>query len=148
MNKMCQQENEDPQTFVLRSIQVRESIMNNSLAEGGIRYDRGLVNSLFLHTVRTGLRDDSVKARLEPLLEETAKTPDEILLAKVNVIASEEVERKTKRGESVKKKIVVSEAHATDSSELDSNAPRSQSYRKVAATVGADSELADSVKQL
>ena len=68
-----------------------------SEAEGSIRYDADLVQSLFLHTIRTGLVDDSVKARIEPLVRKGADTPDDVLIQEVNIAASEEAERKQKR---------------------------------------------------
>ena len=98
LNNMVQLENEDAQTFVLRAMETREKVLMASGAEGSIRYDADLVQSLFQHTIRTGLTDDAIKSGIEPLIRKGAVTPDDILIQEVNVIASEEAERKKKIG--------------------------------------------------
>ena len=97
LNNLVQLESEDAQSFVLRAMELREKVLMASGAEGSIRYDADLVQSLFLHTIRTGIADDAVKARMEPLVRKGAVTPDDLLVQEVNIAASEEAERKQKR---------------------------------------------------
>ena len=68
---------------------------------------------MFLHTVRTGLRDDSVKSRVEGMLKRG--TSDEDLFSELNTAALEEEERKLKRksthqSSSIKKSVTINEA--------------------------------------
>ena len=97
LNSTCQTENEDAQEFVLRAMELRQKVIIASDADGALKYDPALVNALFTHTVRTGLLDDAVKARLEPFLTEGITVSDELLISKVNVASSEEKERKAKQ---------------------------------------------------
>ena len=98
LNNTVQMESEDVQSFVLRAMELREKIAISSAAEGSIAYDAKCVESLFFHTVRTGMADDAVKARLDPFLRKGVSTPDDILIQEVNAAASEEAERRKKRG--------------------------------------------------
>ena len=98
LNDVFQGEKEDPQAFVLRAMGIREKILKASEAEpeGALRYDKNLVHNMFLHAIRTGLRDDAVKNRVDGLLNRN--TLDEELLLQLNTAALEEEERKLKRG--------------------------------------------------
>ena len=114
MNSEFQKNDEDPQKFILRTMELREKIKQASLAEGSIRFDAQGVRDLFLHTVRTGLRDDSIKSQIEPLVRRGASTSDEELIHEVNLVVSEEAERHKKRGD--KKKVNVAAASVQEQS--------------------------------
>ena len=118
LNNAYQLDTEDAQKFVLRAMELREKVLLASKAEGSIRYDEELVQALFLHTVRTGLQDDSIKARIEPLVRKGVFTPDETLIQELNLVTSEEAERKSKRGLSGKTKLQVAEANVSTSNPL------------------------------
>ena len=62
-----------------------------------MKYEPSLVHPLFLHTVETGLQDDSIRNKLRPFLQKTNVT-DEELMEQINVVVSEESERKGKLG--------------------------------------------------
>ena len=70
--------------------------MSNA-TDGSIKYEPSLVQALFLHVVETGLQDESVRAKLHPLLE-VASVTDEQLMERVNRIMSAEKEHQNKMG--------------------------------------------------
>ncbi len=51
---------------------------------------------MFLHTVLTGLQNDSIRSDLQPYLTRT-NVSDELLLGKVNVACANETERQNKK---------------------------------------------------
>ena len=108
-----QLETEDSQKFVLRAMELREKVLQASQADGSIRYDESLVQAVFLRTVRTGLYDDTIKARIDPFIRKGASTSDEELIQELNLVASEEAERKLKKGMAEKRKVNINEACAS-----------------------------------
>ena len=60
-----------------------------------IKYDRQLVQSLFLHCIETGLQDDIVRAKMRPLLTKPSVS-DEELIKELNIAAPAEAKRKMK----------------------------------------------------
>lgn len=120
LNNACQADAEDAQKFVLRAMDLRERVTMASKAEGAISYNEDLVQSMFLHSIRTGLQDDAVKSRLESFLGKDAKTPDNILIQELNQIASEETERKIKMKDhrSTDQKVKIAEVTATSNDKL------------------------------
>ncbi|KAL3979220.1 hypothetical protein ACER0C_017770 [Sarotherodon galilaeus] len=88
---------ETPQTFLIRALDLRQkNLLASQEAESGLRYDPVLVQSMFLHTVLTGLQNDNIKSDLQPYLQETI-TSDELLLEKLNVACANEAERQNKK---------------------------------------------------
>ncbi|GAA6092193.1 uncharacterized protein LOC117595539 [Tachysurus ichikawai] len=93
----CQGNKETPQSFLMRVLDLRQKILFASQeAESGLKYDPALVQSMFLHTVLTGLQSDSIKVDMQPLLLDT-KTTDEALLEKLNIACANEAERQKKK---------------------------------------------------
>lgn len=88
---------ETPQNFLIRTLDLRQKILFASQeAESGLKYDPDLVQNMFLHTVLTGLQNDSIKRDLQPHLEQS-DIPDELLLEKVNTACAYETERQNKK---------------------------------------------------
>ena len=106
LNSVIQLESETALNFVLRAMELREKVKMASDAENSFKYGRDLVQSLFLHAIRTGLLDDSVKSRMESLLKPEADTTDEVLIEQLNAASAEETERKKKRVNRHEKKCV------------------------------------------
>lgn len=107
---------ETPQTFLIRALDLRQKILFASQeAESGLRYDPALVQSMFLHTVLTGLQDDSIKSDMQPYLQQPHSS-DELLLEKLNIACANETERQKK------KKLLVHQRPATVHSAQTSNA--------------------------
>lgn len=88
---------ETPQNFVICALDVRQKILFASQeSESGLKYDPGLVQNMFQHTVLTGLYTDNLKRDLQPYLE-LPNISDELLLEKLNTFCAYESERQDKR---------------------------------------------------
>lgn len=97
LSSEVQSSKETPQNFLLRAMDLRQKILFASQeAESGLKYDPALVQSLFMHTVLTGLQSDNVKIDMQPYLLHPT-TSDEVLLEKVNIACANEKERQDKR---------------------------------------------------
>ena len=89
-----QAHNESPYNFVVRLMNVRQKVLFVSY-EGLARYPEKLVQGTFLHSVLTGLRSETLRSELRPLLEST-DTTDELLLEKLSVAVLNEKEHQEK----------------------------------------------------
>ncbi|KAK0135228.1 hypothetical protein N1851_028947 [Merluccius polli] len=88
---------ETPQNFLIRTFDLRQKILFASQEdESGLKYDPGLVQNMFLHTVLTGLQNDNIKRDLQPYLEQT-DISDELLLERMNTACAYETERQNKK---------------------------------------------------
>ena len=97
LSSEVQSSKETPQNFLLRTMDIRQKILFASQeAESGLKYDPALVQSLFMHTILTGLQSDNVKSDMQPYLLQPT-TSDEVLLEKVNVACANEKERQDKK---------------------------------------------------
>ena len=75
LSVLHQEANESPQDFLVRALNLKQQIIFVSNAtDGSIKYEPSLVQALFLHVVETGLQDESVRAKLRPLLEVASVT--------------------------------------------------------------------------
>lgn len=64
-----QQSKKIPQSFLLRLLYLKQKVLFASQeSETGLKYDPALVQRMLLHTVLTGLRNDSVRIDMQPLL--------------------------------------------------------------------------------
>jgi len=95
LTSLVQGQKESPSDFLLRAMSLREKIIFTSQEETGIQYDVSLIRSLFKHSVETGLRDESLRNKLRPVLHITEIT-DELLMENLNKFVSEENERQLK----------------------------------------------------
>lgn len=92
-----QNSKETPQNFLIRAMDLRQKILFASQeADSSLKYDPVLVQSLFMHTVLTGLQSDNIKGDLQPYLLQT-DTSDELLLEKLNISCANEKERQDKK---------------------------------------------------
>lgn len=92
-----QSSKETPQNFLIRAMDLRQKILFASQeAESSLKYDPALVQSMFMHTILTGLQNDNVKTDLQPYLLQPA-TSDELLLERLNTACANEKERQDKK---------------------------------------------------
>ena len=114
---IAQQPNEDPQSFLMRALTVRQKIITASKElDSGIKYDASSVQSLFLHAVETGLTDETIRAKIRPLTQ-NLKVADEDLIGAMSLAISAEAERSNKfnltsKGKSVKVSAIESAAES------------------------------------
>ncbi len=100
-----QNNKETPQSFLIRAMDLRQKILFASQeVESSLKYDPALVQSLFMHTVLTGLQNDNIKSDLQPYLLQT-QTSDEVLLEKVNIACANEKERQDKKKHSAPSRV-------------------------------------------
>ena len=80
----------------MKALDLRQKILFASKeADMTIKYNQWLVQSLFLHCLQTGLRDDTVRVKMRPLLQNT-EVSDEELIKEISLASSTETERKMK----------------------------------------------------
>ena len=101
---ITQNPKEDPQSFLIRALTVRQKIIFASKESGSnITYDESSVQGLFLHALETGLIDETVRAKMRPALKDPS-VADEDLIEAMNQVMSAEAERMNKFGTSGKAK--------------------------------------------
>ena len=113
LSTLTQAPNEDAQAFLFRALELRQrAIFTCTEADSKIKYDKSLIQNLFLHSVETGLRDESVRSKLRPFLQNPS-IPDEELIGEMNVIFSQEQERDAKLGKKSQKHTFARVEHIT-----------------------------------
>ena len=93
-----QKEDEDPQQFLMRVLELRQKCLLVSEKPGEVPYSEDLVQAMFLKSLRTGLANNNVKTRVEAFIEQNDEVDINSLIQVTNKIASEEAERECKRG--------------------------------------------------
>ena len=92
LTNIAQQPNEDPQSFLMRALTIRQKIISASKeSDSGIKYDASSVQSLFLHALETGLADETIRAKIRPLTKDP-KVADEDLIGAMSLAISAETE--------------------------------------------------------
>ena len=105
LNRLIQKEGESCQDFLFRALGLRQKVLLASEAEGAIKYDELLVRSVFLHSLKTGFLNQTVRNHMSPFLDSSKMTPDSILISEVNKVAAEEQERLGKVKDNSSKKV-------------------------------------------
>ncbi|KAK2558824.1 hypothetical protein P5673_019039, partial [Acropora cervicornis] len=93
---VCQQNNESPQQFLLRALDLRNKV-NFASQESDCEFNYGfsLIQKTFAKSFETGPRDDILASNLRATLRTPGLT-DEELMKQVNELASQQAERNTK----------------------------------------------------
>ena len=114
LSVLCQAAKESPQEFLIRAMNLRQQITFASQAtDSSVKYEAPLVQSLFIHVVETGLQQESIRAKLRPLLEK-ANVSDEELMERINTAVSAETERLNKMGSRKSPQVSHVDAQTTD----------------------------------
>ena len=74
---------------------MKKIILCSQKDKSSLEYDQRLIQSLFLRTVETGLRDESIRIKLRTFLWDE-NIGDEKLLLELNTAAYEKAERQAK----------------------------------------------------
>lgn len=90
---IAQETNEDPQSFLVRALDIRQKLLFASQAEDTAER----LSRVYFYTIETGLRDDSIRMKLRPQLQESQVT-DETLLQQISSIVAAEKDHKNKLG--------------------------------------------------
>lgn len=81
---------ESPQSFLLRALSLKQGVLFAS--DKKFRYEKPLVDAMFVQSVCTGLTDMDIRQEMKPLLM-TENLSDEDLLEKLNQVVCREAER-------------------------------------------------------
>ena len=96
LSNIVQGKNESALNFLMRCLKLREQIIVSSQEQNAaIKFDENHVQSVFIHSVETGLIDDTIRNRMRPFLQ-NKKVPDETLIREINLAMSIENERVNK----------------------------------------------------
>ena len=93
LTQLAQKEGQLAIQFFMDAIQIRQLIVVGSQVEGNVSYDPALVNATFIHTIRTGLRDEAVRAHMLPLLSDVNPADDNTLIREIHRAVGEAEER-------------------------------------------------------
>lgn len=107
LGQLCQNPQEKSTDFLLRAMQTRQRTTAAAVAEGDLYNDK-LVQGTFIRTVKTGLREESIRAQLAPHLSQGKTVEDSVLLRETN-LADLEYEEKTKK-QKRERKVTVAQA--------------------------------------
>ena len=109
LSQLAQQEDELAISFFMTALKTRQLIVVGSQVEGNVSYDPKLVHSTFLHTIRTGLRDESVRSHMLPFLSESTMVDDNTLIRELHkaVAEAEEHRKKTEKSHEKAKPVKV-----------------------------------------
>ena len=145
LDNISQMPKEDPQSFLIRALTIRQKIVFASLeSDSKINYDEELVQGLFRHAVETGIADKTIRAKIRPLLKNTS-VADEDLIETMSLAMSAESERANKftQGKSVKQSVTkVSKLEAEVSGEPQESSQGNQRENQILAALKAiQSEL-------
>ncbi len=124
---------EDPQSFLIRALTVRQKIIFASKESGSnITYDESSVQGLFLHALETGLVDETIRAKMRPTLQNPSVV-DEDLIEAMNMAMSAETERLTKFSATGR----VKQAHISSLETAHANTKEKKDERRVLAALKA-----------
>lgn len=103
---LTQATQESAQDFLLRALDIRQKVAFASReVESDIVYDGVLVKKMFLNAVLTGLRSESIKNEIRPVLQNAEVTDSELLDA-MYVAAQHDSERTAKLGKIAAVKVI------------------------------------------
>jgi len=104
LSKITQNSEESATAFLLRAFELRQQVTAATRVEDH-KFDASLIYATFCRSVRTGLRDDNIRAHMKKFLD-PAKGPvgDEVLLREINEASSEKEETELKEAELKQKK--------------------------------------------
>ena len=90
---LAQLHDKESQTFLICALNLREKIIYAPKEEHSkLKYDSEHVQSMFLHTIETGLISNTLRGRILMLLQDIAIT-DEKLISQLNIAITEEAEQ-------------------------------------------------------
>jgi len=96
LSNIVQEKNESALNFLMRCLKLREHVNVSSQEQNAaIKFDETHVQSVFIHSVETGLIDDTIRNRMRPFLQ-NEKVPDETLIREMSFAMSIENERTNK----------------------------------------------------
>ena len=114
LNRLVQKDIETGQEFLFRALNLRQHVLLASEAECTIKYDDTLVQSVFLHSLKTGLSNAAVRTHMAPFLDHAKSPSDAALIAELSKISSEEQERINKVNIDKKARVRINEVRTKE----------------------------------
>ena len=97
LSGLTQKSDQSASNFLLEALQLRQLLIAGS-TEDGVTYDTRMAHAIFLNSIRTGLRNESVRTRMLPYLDPAKNISDSVLITELNRAVGEEEERRRKQG--------------------------------------------------
>ena len=93
---LCQDPKESAEDFLIRALELRQQVLFTSrVMEEDVKYSRELVQAVLLRALETGIKNETIRAKMRPLFKKHDVT-DEELIKGVGDAMSEETERSNK----------------------------------------------------
>ena len=93
---LCQSPKENAEDFLIRALDLRQQVLFTSrVMEEDVKYSSELVQAVLLRALETGMKSETICAKMRPLLKKP-NTTDEELIKGVSDAMSEETERSNK----------------------------------------------------
>lgn len=97
LSKLTQSNRESPQDYLLKALDLKQKILFASREDQApVTYESQQVQAMFLHSLVTGLNNDSIKWEIKQLTQREVPLTDEEILEEVNKVAKQETERQGK----------------------------------------------------
>ena len=143
-----QENSESPLTFLMRALKLRQQVLMSSQEPGTkMQYDGQLVQNVFLHTIETGLSDETIRLRLRPFLHDQ-NLSDDNLIKELNLAVAAENERANKMSTRKKApKPAQINANCVNSAKTTPKEKTSESQDKILANLNALKADLDSLKE-
>ena len=99
LTTLAQLPNEDPETFLFRGIELHQKVVfaSKAIDPKNPTFKHEMIQEHFLRALETGLRDEAVRAKLRPYLQQLS-VADEELISQLTQVCAEESERENKLG--------------------------------------------------
>ena len=99
LTTLAQLPNKDPQTSLFREPELRQKVVfaSKAIDPRNPTFKHEIIQEHFLRALETGLRDEAVRAKLKPYLQQLS-IADEELISKLTRVCAEESERENKLG--------------------------------------------------
>ena len=93
---LCQDPKESAEDFLIRALELRQQVLFTSrVMEEDVKYSHELVQTVLLRALETGIKNETICAKMRPLFKKHDVT-DEELIKRVGDAMSEETERSNK----------------------------------------------------
>ncbi len=145
LSSLRQKSGHSAESFLLDAMKLRKLLTSGTDANG-VCYDSRMAHSVFLHSIRTGLRNERIRTHMLPFLDQTKHHGDNVLINELNRAVAEERAREEKLAAEELDKKKGAKVEMVDSSVLSSFLAQMKAPQ--ANMVSIDDPLAIIMKQL
>ena len=91
LSGLKQKSGQTASSFLLDALKLRQVLVVGT--EGGVQYDSRMAHGVFLHSLRTGLRNERIRTHMLPYLDASKQVGDNVLIGELNRAVAEEKAR-------------------------------------------------------